>query len=139
SLAPPSDLMPPASLTMSTPSFAAATQPTPIWAMLPVVGYSAPLLITGADQPRSGTAPNASAPAPVLMRNSRRVCRFFLLAPATSVTEAPRSFFMSFPFSCRRTLMARVFLLARLYTIGRRCVHAPITFLQNSLSSPHHY
>ena len=38
SLAPPSDLMPPASLTISTASLAAATQPTPIWAMLPVVG-----------------------------------------------------------------------------------------------------
>ena len=38
SLAPPSDLMPPASLTISTASLAAATQPTPICAMLPVVG-----------------------------------------------------------------------------------------------------
>jgi len=38
SLAPPSDLMPPASLTISAASLAAATQPTPICAMLPVVG-----------------------------------------------------------------------------------------------------
>ena len=38
SLAPPSDLMPPASLIISTASFAAATQPVPICAMLPVVG-----------------------------------------------------------------------------------------------------
>ena len=37
-LAPPSDLMPPASLIISTASLAAATQPTPICAMLPVVG-----------------------------------------------------------------------------------------------------
>ena len=38
SFAPPSDLMPPASLIMSAASLAAATQPTPICAMLPVVG-----------------------------------------------------------------------------------------------------
>ena len=38
SLAPPSDLMPPASLTISTASLAAATQPWPICAILPVLG-----------------------------------------------------------------------------------------------------
>ncbi len=71
SLAPPSDLMPPASLTISTASLAAATQPTPICAMLPVVGYSAPILTGSAAQPRNGTAPNALAAStpPVLTRN----------------------------------------------------------------------
>jgi len=38
SLAPPSDLMPPASLTICTASLAALTQPWPICAMLPVTG-----------------------------------------------------------------------------------------------------
>src|SRR3979409_1099748 len=78
SLAPPSDLMPPASLTIAPASLAAATQPTPICAMLPVVGYSAPILTGSAAQPRSGPAPKEPAARipPVFRRKSRRPCRF---------------------------------------------------------------
>src|SRR6185437_6535180 len=79
SLAPPSDLIPPASLTISTASLAAATQPCPICAMLPVLGYSAPMFIGSAAQPLSGIAPNAAvaiAPPAALRRNSLRPCRF---------------------------------------------------------------
>src|ERR1700730_9815582 len=102
SLAPPNDLMPPASLTISTASFAAATQPTPICAMLPVVGESAPILTGSAAQPRSGTAPNAPAAStpPVLSRNLRRACPFDrgrLGGPLFSRTDCRRSFVIPFP------------------------------------------
>src|SRR6185437_13217992 len=102
SLAPPSDLMPPASLTISTASLAAATQPTPICAMLPVVGYSAPMLTGSAAQPRKGTAPKAPATtAPVaLRRNLRRLGRrdsSGLVLPWLPRTDCRRSFFISTP------------------------------------------
>src|SRR5438874_8365776 len=77
SLAPPSDLMPPAWLTMSTASFAAATQPCPICAMLPVDGYSPPMLTGSAAQPRRTHGPNAAAaaPAPAFARKLLRLLR----------------------------------------------------------------
>src|SRR6185437_5915516 len=79
SLAPPSDLIPPASLTISTASLAAATQPCPICAMLPVLGYRPPMFTGSAAQPLRGIAPNAAvaiAPPAALRRNSLRPCRF---------------------------------------------------------------
>src|SRR5271165_3773934 len=70
SFAPPSALMPPASLTICTASWAALTQPRPICAMLPVTGYSPPMFTASAaralrETPNVATAPAAStAPAP---------------------------------------------------------------------------
>src|SRR5258708_13398683 len=77
------------------------------------------MFTVSAARPMIGSAVNAlaaSAPPPVLRRNSRRPCRFDIVRDAaTSVTEAPRSFFMSFSSRCATRYS---FLSVRLLVLG---------------------